>query len=131
MKLDLYSLDIPVPPKISEKIRKFDKEYISDYFYDPFTFDIGILSDSNSEGKILGAGIIRVVNEFKMILNPELSDFKKARIIDILMKIAKEKAQCNEIIIEITQGGKHYINLLTNHFDFQKTYGEVLRLEKE
>lgn len=131
MKLDLYSLDIPVPPKITENIRKFDREYISEYFYDPFTFDVGILSDSNSSGKILGAGVVRVVNEFKIVLNPELSDFKKARIIEILMKTAKEKAQCNEIIVEITQGGGHYINLLINHFDFQPTYGEVLRLVRE
>lgn len=125
METKLYS-EFPPQEQINE-IKKYDKENISDFFSDPFTFNIGIATNGN---EVLGAGVIRVINEFKIIINPTLSDFRKAKVINTLIKEAFKNAQCNEIIVDITQGGDHYINILNKHFGFQKAYGEVLRLER-
>lgn len=116
-----------LPDNIASRIREFDVEGLLDFCYDPFTFSIGVVF--HEDGSILGVGMIRVVNEFKMIINDKLQDYTKAKMIKMLLEEAKNLSQCNEIIVEITKGGPHYEAILENHFDFQPTQ-DVLRMEK-
>lgn len=127
MKIEFYKNTDLIDPLLLERIQVFDDEKIIDFFKDPFTFNIGIVTDND---KVLGTGVVRVINEVKMVLNPKLSNFKKASIIKTLLNSAMVRTQCSEIIVEISKGGDHYIDLLVKHYDFYETYGKVLRLEK-
>jgi hypothetical protein len=128
MRIEFYTNTNLIDPLLLDELKVFDSEGILKFFNDPFTFNIGITFDNNN--KIIGAGIIRVVNEFKMFIDPELSNIKKAAIIKILLDNAENLKQCNETIVEISKGGDHYIDLLVKHYDFYETSGQVLRLEK-
>lgn len=126
MQLEIYQNLDSINKDDIEVLSKYDNEYLLQYLKDPFTFDVGIARDGN----ILGIGIIRVINEFKMLLNPNMTNFRKAKVIKMLLEEASKRSQCNEIIVEISKGGFHYEQLLVDHFDFQPTYGRVFRLEK-
>jgi len=128
MQLNSYT-DTINSPDIKEDIKeieKFDKEHIHPYIFDPFTFNTGILLADNSQ--VVGFGIIRVVNEIKLVLNPNLSNFNKARAIKLLLDNGIPLCQCNEIIAYITQGGNHYEGLLKKHYNFEYEPGTLLRL---
>ena len=92
------------------KISEFDNEQIYQFTNDPFTFNSKIVL--NDKDEILAAGFIRVVNEFKVTVNPNISNFMKAKVIDELIKYGLSNSQCNEIIVELTNGGNHYANIL-------------------
>lgn len=110
------------------KIRHYDIENITDFVYDPFTFNTGILIGDNSE--VIGMGIIRVINEIKLVLDPGLSNFQKSLAIKKLMNAGVPLCQCNEVIAYITSGGKKYENLLKMHYNFSHEPGTLLRLFK-
>ena len=110
------------------KISEFDTEQIYQFTNDPFTFNSKIVL--NDKDEILAAGFIRVVNEFKVTVNPKISNFMKAKVIDELIKYGISNSQCNEIIVELTNGGNHYANILEKHFKFQYGNGILMRLER-
>ena len=127
MNLAVYIKGDSLPLGILEQIKQFQTEDISEYFSDPYTFDIGIITDE--ENKVLGVGIIRVVDELKMSLNNELSNIEKAIALKALLNEAIARRHCGEILVMITQGGEHYVNLLQRHFDFQEIKGIPMKWE--
>lgn len=127
MILDIHASIKTIKEEDLEQLRLIDNEKLVEFFNDPFTFNIGIVYE---HGKILGFGLIRVVNEFKMSLDPNISEFSKAKTIKKLLDSACELSQCNEIIVEITKGGMHYIDSLVKHYNFYETKSTVLRMEK-
>jgi hypothetical protein len=126
MQYNIHTNNVPLD--FVQKIAEFDDEGFSYYLRDPFTFNSAILF--GSDGKILGAGVIRVVNEFKMSLDPNLSNLQKAKALKILMKLALEHAQCNEILGVITKGGLSYTKILKDHYGFEFQPGILLKLER-
>ena len=126
MNIQIYDNFEQISDKTVDEIRKFDTEKISDYFYDPFTFVSGIVSNDD---RVLAAAVIRVINEFKVVLRPDTHNYIKAKILRDLIKYGVDHMQCNEIIISITQGGEHYQKILEKHFGFYKDNGIVLRKE--
>lgn len=129
MNIKVYKSWKEIPEETVKEIYQFDKEKIGGYFFDPFTFHIGVVFAN--DGRVIGAGVVRVVNEFKIIMNPEFKNITKAKSISKLFDAALSNMQCNEAVVEITQGEEHYEELLIKHFKFFHTYGNVLRLEKE
>lgn len=125
MIFDIHSSIKSISNKDLERLKLIDEEGLETWLSDPFTFNICICYEGN---QILGFGLIRVVNEFRMCLNRDYSNFKKAKIIKGLLCRAIELGQCNEIIVEISKGGPHYIQSLVNR-GF-KELDPVLRLEK-
>lgn len=116
--------------RLLNAIKKIDKEGVSSYLNDPYTFTTGIVySTINDKDEIVAAGIIRVVNELKVILKPELSDILKAKALKLLLDTSTSMMQCNEAVAIITQGGDHYVNILKDHFNFFEEPGTFLRLE--
>lgn len=129
MLIKVYSDSKEIDKKYLDQLILIDEERVLEFINDPFTFNVGIVLDDEKE-KVLGFGLIRVVNEVKMILNPELSNTIKARVLKYLLDEAKHISQCNEVLAEITRGGDHYIDSLVKHFNFYETSGKVLRFEK-
>jgi len=127
MQLNLNPSQIDIKQDI-KKLFEFDNEGICDYLNDSFTFNKGILI--SDKGLVIGAGVLRVLNEFKMTLDPTLSDYQKAKAIKMLMKVALEKSQCNEILLKITKDIPKFSSLLMTHYNFEITPGLTLRLEK-
>lgn len=124
--MDLVSIDESNIDLI-EDIRKFDAEDISSYTKDPFTFEKVAVLDDN--GKPIALGILRVVEEYKIILDPKLSNRQKTIIIRELMTESRYRNRCNEVIVFITQGGEHYKNFLKKHFGFRERDGIALMKE--
>lgn len=115
-----------------DEISKFDIENISDYLNDPFTFTNGIVYGSNDN--VLGCGVIRVINEFKIVIDSKLPNYIKAKVLKLLLDKALKLKQCNEVIISLTQPEnfielQHYKDLIQKHYNFQEETGIVLRLE--
>ena len=135
MQLKIYdnrTEDIPIG--VLNEINKMDIEGISDYFSDPFTFNIGIVYD-DINGKVLGAGIIRVINEFKMVIENNIPDIIKSKVLKTFTDKALELKQCNEVLISLTlpdniEEIEKYKELMKKHFNFYENDGIVLRLEK-
>lgn len=116
-----------VPEDVVKKIQSFDSEHISDYFNDPFTFTVGVV---HSDTDTVAVGIIRVVSEYKIIVNPTASNIHKAAAIKQLFIEAIHRTKCNEVLVIITKGGQEYEELLSKHFGFEKINGTPMRLEK-
>jgi len=121
-------------PKEAEKyikdkgIESFDSENILPYAHDPFTLICGIVEDDED---FVALGVCKVVNEFKVIINPKVSKGKIAIAIDTLIKQAIKKCKAegaNEILAIITQGGESYENFLSKRYNFEKVNGTPLRL---
>lgn len=127
MTLDLYTAANQIPIKDFQQLIVIDNDCISTFINDPFTFVIGVMK---SDSRVLGFGLIRVVNEFKMALDSGLTNTMKARTIHGLLSSAIKLSQCNEMIASITKGGDHYIQLLEKHFRFSVDPGVLMRLEK-
>jgi len=126
--------DNNISSDLIDEIKKFDGEGISNYLNDPFTFTTGIVTASfkeKEENQIVAIGILRVVNELKITIRPEISNINKAMAITLLLKEVNKNMQCNEAIALITAGGDHYINILKDHFKFREESGVMLRLERE
>jgi len=104
----------------SETIKSFDKEGLSHFLDDPFTFKRIIIE--NEEGIIL-VGMRRVINEFKIITNNNCSNLDIARALNhayyILLQDAIKRCP-TEIYVFITRGGNHFINLLKKHMGFKE-----------
>ena len=111
-----------------DKIRKYDEEGLSYYFNDPYTFDSGIIF-SDSRDEILGAGIIRVLEEVRTVIDPKLDNFQKAKIVHTLIKNAIKRRRTHEILAFISKGGKDYANLLQNHFGFKVIDEDVIPMK--
>lgn len=126
MTIEIF--DDNISQELINEVRKFDVEGISDYLNDSFTFTTGIVT---SRGRMVAIGIIRVVNELKVIVRPEISNIHKAAALRLLLNESKSKMQCNEAFALITNGGDHYINILKNHYRFREDYGVFLRLDRE
>ena len=126
MTIDVYNDKIS--SELVDEIRKFDEEGISNYLNDPFTFTTGIVTSGD---KIIAAGIIRVINELKVVIRPEISNIHKVKVLKLLLRESNKRIQCNEAIALITDGGYHYVNVLKNHFGFREESGVMLRLERE
>lgn len=124
MILNIYTKIDQISPKELREMKEFDEENLSIYLNDPFTFHVGVI---RNEGKVIAFGLIRVVTEFKMAINPELSNFKKAGIIKKLLDNAIELSPTNEIFASITKGSGHYINILSKHFHFDTDPGIPVR----
>ena len=106
----------------------FDSERLLPYLDDPFTTLAGIIEDDRP----IAVGIVRLVNEFKIIVNPDISAFKKAKAINALMRAAiynTSQHGANEIYALITQGGEHYQELLSKHFEFYTPAGTLMKKE--
>lgn len=127
MKIDVY--EAKIPDHLVQLIKNIDEDGIAAYLNDPYTFTTGIVR--SDEGEIIAAGLIRVVNELKVILKPELSNINKAMALKLLLMEAKARLQCNEAVALITQGGTHYTNILKTHFHFYEDPGIFLRLERD
>jgi len=125
--LDLLSLQDRVNPKDLTQIHQFDDEGITYYLNDPFTFNKALVIEDNT---IIGAGCVRVLNEFKMILNPDLSDYKKAKVLKLLMDEAIKKAQCSEILINVTKDIPRFSQRLITHYNTEIRPGFFLKLER-
>src|SRR6185503_2979987 len=133
MILRLYSNIQSIPKEILDEINLFDIEKISDYFADPFTFNIGIVFNDSGDN-ILGAGINRLINEFKLVLNPESTNHIKAKVLNTLMNKAISMMQCNELSVSLTLPSnfiesEHYKDILIKHFDFDEDDNITLRKE--
>ena len=126
MLIELYTNSNAISKESINEIRSFDSENISDFICDPFTF---ICATVHSGDSIVGAGIIRVINEFKMTLNPKLSSFMKAKVLKVLIDEGIKRKQCNEIVVSITKGGNHYKDILYKHYGFEEDLGSLMRLE--
>ena len=131
ISVELYKSN--VPKEDIKEIMRFDKEGITEFISDPFTFDVGIVK--NESGKVIGVGITRVINEFKMALDDELPALQKANTLKLLMGNAIELAVCNEVLITLTLPEKlreleRYKRIMEKHFGFYKDNGIVMRLEK-
>jgi hypothetical protein len=116
-----------VTPYLLHQIEKIDKEGLASYLQDPFTFVIVVLL--NDDYKLLGVAFSRVVEEYKIILDPELSNREKALAIKEWMSVARDLTRCNEVVVFVTQGGEHYENFLKKHFNFKKREGTPLMLD--
>lgn len=127
MNLRVYHKEEGIPENLRSQINDFQVERITEFFEDPYTFNIGIVTDEDDI--VLGVGVIRVVNEFKMQLNPQLSNLSKARVLKSLLNEAISRRHCGEIIAMITQGGVSYEDMLIKHFNFQKMDGTPLKWE--
>lgn len=118
-----------IPPEDLLSIATYDKDKTFDYFGNPFTFDIGIVTDDD---RIIGAGIIRVINEFKMIMNPHLPKLTRIKTLKLLIEKAIELKQCSEVLVSLTspygeKDLKNYIKLLRSEYGFYEDLGKVLR----
>lgn len=114
-----------------EKIISIDNENISSYLRDPFTQVNGVVS--NDDGEIIAVGLIRIVNEWKVIINKDISKFEVAKAIRELGKqamiIGNQKGS-NEVYAIITQGEDNYKELLKKHFGFKEiNHQSLLKLE--
>lgn len=127
MKIEIF--EAKVPNHLVQLVKNIDIDGIAAYINDPYTFTTGIVRDN--EGEIIATGLIRVVNELKVILKPELSNINKAMALKLLLIEAKKRLQCNEAVALITQGGTHYTNILKTHFNFYEDPGIFLRLERD
>lgn len=125
MIFDIHSSIKSISSKDLIKLKEIDEEGLNTWIEDPFTFNICICWEKD---KILGFGLIRIVNEFRMCLNEDSSNYKKAKVIKELMGCAIELSQCNEILVEISKGGPQYTQSLINR-GF-KECDPVLRREK-
>ena len=113
------------------KIFNLDIDGTFNYFDDPFTFNIGVVKNGD---QILGAGIIRVVNELKMILDQDLPRITKAKVLQGLMDEAIKLRQCKELLVTLTfpQDFKKlmkYSNLLKDHYNFYEDNSILMRKE--
>lgn len=123
--MNITVIDGGIPPKVVEEVKKFDMDgCVSSYLNDPFTFTTGL---AISGGKIIAVGVVRVINEIKIVIDPSIHDLTKARALKLLLDEAPLKTQCNEVVAVITQGGNHYVNILKNHYEFKEDYGVFLR----
>ena len=121
-------------PEEAEKILNnikfpFDSENILPYAHDPFTTLNGLVFDNNG---VVALGICRLVNEFKVIINPNVGRLKIAVAINKLISSALvhcHKSGSNEIFVILTQGGIPYSKFLTKHFDFEKIDGIAMKKE--
>lgn len=105
------------------QVAEFDKEGLLPWVNDPFTFEkIAVFED----GKVIGLGLLRVVEEYKVIIDPSISNLKKAKVIKELMAESNHRSRCNEVIVFITNGGSHYAEMLKKHFGFENRDGITL-----
>jgi hypothetical protein len=127
LSLIVYTKGESIPQSYIDQVIGFQSEEISEYFKDPYTFDIGFVLDD--EQRVLGVGLIRVIAEFKMQLSPSLSNPEKAIIVRDLMNEAISRRPCGEIVAFISQGGLSYELFLQKHFDFNKIKGTPMKWE--
>lgn len=113
--------------KIINEIQLFDTENIIPYCSDPFTELNGIVFD---EEDVVAVGVNKIVNEFKVIVNPAIGRFRISQAIKALIIQAiedmKEKGS-NEILAVVTQGGMPYEKFLERHFKFEKISGALMK----
>jgi len=110
-----------------KEIASFDRENILPYTKDPFTLINGIVEDKDG---IIALGICRIVNEFKVIINPNRKRMHIALAIKHLVEEAVSKCKAkgsNELFVIVTQGGIKYEKLLCKHFNFECIEGTTLR----
>ena len=110
------------------KISKFDEEGLFQFFNDPYTFDSGIVFDDSGD-KILGAGIVRVLEEVRTTIDPKLDDFQKAKIVKILVETAIKRRKTPEMLAFISKGGYSYRELLHKHFGFNEIDIDVVPMK--
>ncbi len=123
-------LDKKITEADRNKIAVFDSEGIAEYLDDKFTFISGVV---RNETDIIVLGVGRVVNEFKIVVNPKYSKFQIAKAISTLFREANHWAKhggSNETIVIITKGNKPYIKLLNRHFGFEEIDGTPMKLEE-
>jgi hypothetical protein len=125
MKIRIYQENIPI--EVREKVKDFDFENILDWIPNPFNFGIGVIFDDNQE--IIALGLIRVITEFKMVLNHDIPKKTKHRAINVLMEHAVKNSPCNEHLVIVTQGEEVFERLLKKHFLFYRADGIPLKLE--
>jgi hypothetical protein len=105
------------------QVVEFDEEGLLSWVGDTFTMErVAVLED----GRVLALGLLRVIEEYKIILDPKLKNTKKAAIIKELMEESTVRSRCNETIVFITRGGDHYVRLLKKHFGFTDREGIAL-----
>lgn len=128
------TLKLLTPKEVTEKDFKallpFDDEGIALYLNDPFTQISGIIREDNDE--VVAVGILRMINEWKLIVNPLASHFEVSKAIKELSKQGMTYCLAhgsNEIYARITKGGDHYTKLLKKHFGFKEANGILLKLE--
>ncbi|MEX0596830.1 MAG: hypothetical protein WD512_10040 [Candidatus Paceibacterota bacterium] len=124
--MELYKV---ITEEDKNKISVFDTDGVLDYTEDKFTLIQGIVKQ---EDEVIALGIGRIVNEFKISINPKFSNFQVAKAIKTLFEEAMDWAKkfgSNEILVIITKGGENYENLLIKHFGFEKVSGTPLRGE--
>lgn len=130
MKLEIYKDPNLINEKTLNQIKDLDDEGIANFIFDPFTFNAGIVKD---EENVIGFGLVRVISEFKMVINSDLNKITKAKIIKFLMREALELKKTNEVIVSITKpfdGIEHYASILQKHYDFREDPNLLLRLER-
>lgn len=110
-------------------IEAYDEEKTLLYAKDPFVIVNGLVED---EDNVVALGICKLVNEFKLIVNPQASQIKKAAAIQKLIVEATKACRregSNEVVSVITQGGKKYVNFLNKRYGFEELPGIPMRLE--
>lgn len=127
-------------PKETDRILNEKKESISSvdignvlqYTNDPFTVKSFLVEDDKG---FVTLGIIRIVNDFKVIFNPRSSKMKIAIALDKMFKegllYCKEKGS-NEIYTTISHGGEKqelFVKYLIRHYGFERLSGTSLLLE--
>ena len=121
---------IPFTPKDGEVILPYLSKMIEmedlKITLDPFTYKSGIVEDKN---KVIAVGILRLINEWKLIVNPKSSNYQIAKAIKLLTEQALKESS-TEIHAIIDKGGEKYIELLKRHFNFREPEGSFLRMEK-
>ena len=125
----IFRTDIDAITQYKDEISKFDNEKIFNLVKDPYTFTHGIVLN-DVEDLVLGLGIVRVVDEFKVVLNPSSTNLMKAKTLRYLLGYGITQMSTNEVIASITQGGDQYVNILEKHYKFYKDTGILVRMEK-
>ena len=110
-----------------DNLKSSDSEGILDYVDDPFTFIIIAVFDEDDT--IIGVGLQRVIEEYKIVMNNSVSNYKKMQAIDGLFGAVRSCIKSNEAIVLLTKDQERFKAILKKHYEFEEREGTFLFLE--
>lgn len=126
MEIKFLDKSNPLTPDLLSKLEEFDSEGISEYVTDPFTFEVAVVYNEDTP---IAIGLLRVVEEYKIALDSNLSNNNKAMIVKAFLGEAKKRSKCNEAIVFVTKDKERFERFLKKHFKFKNREGIPLTLE--
>ena len=115
---------------INDKIKSFNHNGVLSYASDPFTAINYLIEDEDGP---IALGVVRIVNEFKMLIDESRPRNLRSEAIKHLIYQATEFCRehaSNESYIVVTGDSKSFENFLTKRFGFQKVEGSLLLKEE-